>query len=261
MVSPTAKLNAHPDEKSTKTSDMFAMIGTAFLFVFYPSFNCAEAPHNEQQRAVINTVIASVGSACAAFIASYYFRAAKFSMVDIQNATLAGAVAIGTTANMALAPGGALAVGLTAGLVSVIGFTKVGPMLERSLSLHDTSGTHNLHGLPGIIGGMAGAIAAGAATESMYSSKTSLAVTFPARFSGANNTMEDRTAASQAGYQALYLAVTILVAIASGLITGSIANCTPAPKELFSDNDSFCQEEYEDLEVPAWYKLTVSKTD
>jgi len=60
--------------------------------------------------------------------------------------------------------------------------------------------------------------------------------------------------------QAFYLAVTVLVAIASGLIAGSIANCTPGPKELFSDNDSFSQE-YEDLEVPAWHKLTASKTD
>ena len=43
----------------------------------------------------------------------------------IQNATLAGGVAIGTAADMAVQPVGALIVGTVAGLVSVIGFEKI----------------------------------------------------------------------------------------------------------------------------------------
>ena len=37
-------------------------------------------------------------------------------MVDLQNATIAGGVAVGTSANMMLYPGGALGVGLARGV-------------------------------------------------------------------------------------------------------------------------------------------------
>jgi ammonium transporter Rh len=46
----------------------------------------------------------------------------KFSMEHIQNATLAGGVAVGACADMMLTPGGALGVGAIAGLLSVCGF-------------------------------------------------------------------------------------------------------------------------------------------
>ena len=46
----------------------------------------------------------------------------KFSMEHIQNATLAGGVAVGACADMMLTPGGALAVGAIAGVLSVCGF-------------------------------------------------------------------------------------------------------------------------------------------
>ncbi len=43
-------------------------------------------------------------------------------MVHIQNSTLAGGVAIGTTANVVLHPFGALLVGSGAAIISVIGY-------------------------------------------------------------------------------------------------------------------------------------------
>lgn len=49
----------------------------------------------------MNTVLALSGSCVAAFLCSYLFRTGKrFAMVDIQNATLAGGVAVGATADM-----------------------------------------------------------------------------------------------------------------------------------------------------------------
>ena len=42
--------------------------------------------------------------------------------MHIQNATLAGGVAVGTTANMPLEPWGAIFLGCVAGIVSVVGF-------------------------------------------------------------------------------------------------------------------------------------------
>lgn len=46
----------------------------------------------------------------------------KFDMVHIQNSTLAGGVAVGSICNMHIGPGGALAVGVGAGILSVLGY-------------------------------------------------------------------------------------------------------------------------------------------
>ena len=58
-------------------------------------------------------------------------------MVHIQNATLAGGVAIGAVADMVVKPYGALTIGTIAGAISVIGFEVITPALKR-INLHDT---------------------------------------------------------------------------------------------------------------------------
>lgn len=85
--------------------------------------------------------------------------------VHVQNATLAGGVAIGSAANLMVSPGGALAVGVAAGLLSVGGYMYLMPRLEASIGLRDTCGVHNLHGMPGVLGGLVAAIVAVAAPE------------------------------------------------------------------------------------------------
>lgn len=42
------------------------------------------------------------------------------------------------------------------------------PFMEKYLKIQDTCGIHNLHAMPGVIGGIVGAITAAAATESVY---------------------------------------------------------------------------------------------
>lgn len=66
-------------------------------------------------------------------------------MVDIQNATLAGGVAIGSCSDMVrvaliqpIGPAGALTIGTVAGLVSTFGFSRLQTRVERSLGIHDT---------------------------------------------------------------------------------------------------------------------------
>lgn len=40
--------------------------------------------------------------------------------------------------------------------------------MEKYLKIQDTCGIHNLHAMPGVIGGVVGAITAAAASESVY---------------------------------------------------------------------------------------------
>lgn len=46
----------------------------------------------------------------------------KFDMVHVQNSTLSGGVAAGAICNMMVSPGGAVAVGIASGALSVLGY-------------------------------------------------------------------------------------------------------------------------------------------
>ena len=88
---------------STYTTDTFAMVGTLFLWMFWPSFNGALAAGTSQHRAVINTILSLTNSCLGAFLCSKILQPGnKLSMVDIQNATLAGGVAVGSSADLVL---------------------------------------------------------------------------------------------------------------------------------------------------------------
>uniref|UniRef100_A0A8C6YIH5 Rh family B glycoprotein n=1 Tax=Naja naja TaxID=35670 RepID=A0A8C6YIH5_NAJNA len=141
-------------EGSTYHSDLFAMIGTLFLWVFWPSFNSAVTAHgDDQQRTVMNTYFSLASSTLATFaISALVNQGGQLDMVHIQNAALAGGVIVGTSAEMVLTPFGALIAGCVAGLVATLGFKFLTPILAARLKIQDTCGIHNLHGLPGMLG-------------------------------------------------------------------------------------------------------------
>lgn len=236
MVSLVLKRD-HTSEKEGAVyhSDIFAMIGTIFLWLFWPSFNSGLAEGDAQHRAVINTYYSLAACCIVSFaMSSLVSKENKFDMVHIQNSTLAGGVAIGTAADMMIHPFGAMIVGSIAGVVSVLGYRFLTPFLNRQFGIHDTCGVHNLHGLPGIVAAIVGAITAACATEEEYN--YSLYRQFPARaplagtpefeeihthFSGIHPG-SGRSAAIQGCYQAAAMAMTIIVAIGGGLVTGVI---------------------------------------
>uniref|UniRef100_A0A7N6FJT2 Ammonium transporter AmtB-like domain-containing protein n=1 Tax=Anabas testudineus TaxID=64144 RepID=A0A7N6FJT2_ANATE len=151
-------------------SDLFAMIGTLFLWLFWPSFNSAIANHGDgQHRAAINTYISLAASVVTAVaISSMTEKRGRLDMVHIQNATLAGGVAMGASAEFMISPYGSLIVGFFCGIISTFGFKFVSPFLEKHLKLQDTCGIHNLHAVPGMLGGFISAIVAAMASESVY---------------------------------------------------------------------------------------------
>jgi len=149
LLSPK-EATGHAENAPVYHSDIFAMIGTIFLWMYWPSFNAGlSADPLQQNRALVNTVCGLCGSCVVSFVASHIFRKEqKFFMVDIQNATLAGGVALGASCDMLILPGSAIAIGSIAGLVSVLGYVHIQPFLEKTIGLHDTCGIHNLHGMP-----------------------------------------------------------------------------------------------------------------
>ena len=254
---PAPKDINNADNKSSKTSDQFAMIGTVFLWMFWPSFNGAlafnaDAP-GSQQRVVVNTVLALCGCCISAFAASALLRGdKKFDMVDIQNATLAGGVAVGSSADLVIQPWGAVLVGVVAGFVSVAGYVYVSPWLEERFGISDTCGVHNLHGMPGVIGGLGGAISAATATAGMagYDADQIKAIFSgrgppPTNDDGTAKYAEDswmyktydRSAGKQGAFQFYALLTTLAMATSTGALTGWIVGKAGGgdPGTMFDD--------------------------
>ena len=246
------KPKEHHLEGPSYNSDIFAMIGTVFLWLFWPSFNSASLEGDDQQRAIINTLLSISSSCVIAFATSALVsKDSKFNMVHVQNSTLAGGVAIGTAAGMMCEPVGALVVGALAGVISVLGYKYLTPVIQKRLRIHDTCGVHNLHGMPGLLGGVFGALMAGLATGASYD--YSLYEIFPARAPSSEALLAEmrdnygilpglnRTAGQQAGYQLLALAITLGIAIVSGLVTGLIIRlpiCGSIPEEKRFDDEA-----------------------
>ena len=221
------------NEKATYFSDLTATIGTIFLWMFWPSFNGALAPGNSQERVIINTLLALTGSCITAVLTSMWLsKQGKISMVHFQNATLAGGVAVGSSADLVIGPHGALIVGGVAGILSVVGYTYIGPWLDNTLNIHDTCGVHNLHGMPGVLGGLGGIISAATVGDSAYGD--AIGDIFPAR----NQTNSDpRSASSQAWFQLAALGTTLGIAIMGGFLTGCILRRLPAKKMPMEDEE------------------------
>lgn len=218
------------EEESTYYSDVFAMIGTIFLWMFWPSFNGVLAVENlhQKERVVINTVMALTCSCLATFFWSHAL-VGKFDMVHIQNATLAGGVAIGSSSDLVVGPWAAFLIGILGGTISTLGYVYLTPKLNK-WGIYDVCGIHNLHGMPGILGGVAGAISAASADSEKYGEH--ITDIFSAR--------DKRSASEQGLFQAAALGFTLLFAIGGGLITGLIVkNLTTRKKNMFSDEDDW----------------------
>lgn len=61
---------------------MLRIVGTIFLWLFWPSFNSALAPGDDQHRAVINTYLALAACCVVAFAMSSLLGEGKFDMVS-----------------------------------------------------------------------------------------------------------------------------------------------------------------------------------
>jgi len=213
------------ENKSMYQNDMFSMIGCLFLWLYWPSFNSFYCPNDywQRDRAVLNTVLSLCGSVVSAFFISKIVREGRFEMMHIQNSTLAGGVVMGACASLYLQPAGAIGIGMVAGIISVLGYRYLQDILKNQLQLFDTCGVHNLHGMPGVLGCFASAIAIGSAAHNhVYDHDARIELIGQHGYQLA------------AGRQILGLLITWALSIPGGLVCGAIIK-----SRYFNQNETF----------------------
>jgi len=205
------------------TSDRYSLLGSMVLWVFWPSFCAALVAPADVPRTAVNVILALCGSTIATYFASVRLRG-KISAADIANATLAGGVAIGSTCDLAV-PGTAFAIGILAGVVSTFGFAIIQSRLTDMTKKVDTCGVLYLHGLPGLLGGIAALFVV----------------------SGINY-----------GAQLTGILVTVVLAAGSGLISGKVIAVLGRRAAAYLDNEEFDGEEIEQDEDQPYVAATDS---
>jgi ammonium transporter Rh len=203
-VALTSKQQRSIEISSDATSDRFAMIGSMVLWLFWPSFCSAVAPMEQFATTAVNTILALCGATVATFVFTLIFRKGKIAISDMANAALAGGVAIGATCNIVSALQ-ALIIGAIAGALCVFGYAIVQPIIQRAFKIADSCGVHNLHGMPGLLGGLAAIFV-----------------------------IPGIAAAQLAG-----IAFTVVFALIGGLVAGYVVRATGAKKVAYEDEEEF----------------------
>lgn len=120
--------------------------------MYWPSFNGVSATPVAQQRCYINTFLSICASCIVVFLLILLFRDGKFHRENILNATIAGGVVVGASADIITQPRIAFLFGLAGGSISLLGFEIIGPWLEHKIGQIDECGINSLHGLTDILG-------------------------------------------------------------------------------------------------------------
>ncbi|XP_006883712.1 PREDICTED: RH-like protein IC [Elephantulus edwardii] len=231
-----------PEEKEqiATSPSLFSMLGTLFLWIFWPSFNSAllEAP-DEKKNAVFNTYYALAVSAVTAIsVSALAHPKGKLNMNHIHNAVLAGGVAVGAPGHLILFPSVAMILGLVAGLISLGGAKCLPVCLNRVLRIHDAGGVHSTFGLPGLLGGV------------IYIVLMMLEVSW------IGNSMINHQLVMDIG--ALSLAVAM--ALTCGLLTGLLLNFN-IWKAPHMDKDFFDDQAFWERILEHWFKAMRLKAD
>jgi len=158
-------------EEANHNTNLMALLGTLFLWCYYPSFNgfapetevnfnavgytgpampADMVPWNENGakfRATFNTYLGLIGAAVTAILISDSSKSIKSNvMIHMQTGVLAGGVTMGCLCDMYIAPWGALLLGCVGGTVACLGINFVTEALEK-IKVHDTCDCMALHGI------------------------------------------------------------------------------------------------------------------
>jgi len=231
---PSRKYHAEQDKapEVTQDSNTLAMIGTLFLFCFFPSFNAFATSSLSlvvQQRAVINTVLAICASVVATFALSPLCNQGRFHMREVQGATLAGGIAMGAPAATVTNLYGAVIIGMVAGACATLAHAFLEPVLAKKLTVRDTASVLSFFGVPGLVGGIASVVLAGASTRDNYLAEgTALNLVYR----GAAT----RDAFTLAWNQFAVFGVSIGIAVLVGSLTGLLMTALEDLDTFFDDS-------------------------
>lgn len=205
----TTKKELDEPIESDATSDRFSMLGSMVLWLFWPSFCAALVSPEQIPHTVVNVVLALCGATVATYFASIVLRGGKISIADIANAALAGGVAIGSTCDHANHPT-AFVIGILGGVLSTFGFAVIQDKLQRITKSVDTCGVLNLHGWPGLMGGIAAIFVVDGISKST---------------------------------QIKGIAISIVLALITGYITGKILSAFGTRTQAYDDCEEFVEAE------------------
>ncbi|XP_047467545.1 ammonium transporter Rh type B-A-like [Mugil cephalus] len=253
----------HTKEITSYQSDLLSVMGTLFLWVFWPSFNSAlTVKGDDQHRAILHTFIGLSASTLTAFALSAMLnKNGKLTMADVQNVTLAGGVTVGASVDMMISPAAAYALGMMGGVACMLGYKYLSPFLARRFRIQDQCGIHNLHGLTGLISCTAGICAILMASEDVYGPSLYEIFTHRAPVEGDPKLQElqmlvpglqpglGRTAREQALFQVAAVFSTIGLSALGGILTGFVLRMP----SLASPSDDFCFDDEPFFEVPPDY--------
>jgi ammonium transporter Rh len=209
----TSKKERELKIETSKNSNQFMLLGSAALWIFWPSFCSALSPLDQVPLVATNTILALCGATIATYALSMLIRG-KIEVGDIANASLAGGVAIGASvANVT--PGWSMLIGIVAGTISVVGYTIIQHRLQRLTGGVDTCGVHNLHGMPGVFGGLVAMVF----------------VAFP-------------------WWQLAGVVLSVVFAVVMGIIVGFIVQKLGRKESPYEDKDEFFSENETEQQLP-----------
>ncbi|XP_061699079.1 rh blood group, D antigen [Syngnathoides biaculeatus] len=206
-------------EKFDSKTGLFSMLGTVFLWLFWPSFNSILVDHHFPERrlgAVCSTYLAlAVSAVVSVAVSALSSSKGKVNPVNFQSCVLAGGVAVGVSMSAIRYPWEAMTIGLTAAGVSTIGFRYLKNHMLFAFECHDTCNVLSTHGLPGLLGWL---------TQLLLQIKQ----------------CDDHTAAIRyAVFHICVLFITVTVSVTMGIITGVILKWDiwrpPQDKKCFDD--------------------------
>ena len=203
-ISLTTKEQMKIPIEADATSDRFSLLGSMVLWLFWPSFCAALVPVEAIPASVVNVFLALSGSTIATYFFTVWLRG-KISAADIANAALAGGVAIGATFDHA-SHMEATIIGLLAGAISTFGFAILQDKQQKFHRIVDTCGVSNLHGIPGLFGGLVAIFVVDGLDVS-------------AQLKG--------------------IAITLIIAIVAGLLSGKIISLFGKTSEVYNDHAEF----------------------
>ena len=129
------------------------LIGTLFLWVFWPLFNFGVYAENTYERSaiIINTYCSLTGSTIGALIVTS-IHGRGILVEDMQRSTLVGGVLIASSCEVIYFPAIALTIGFLGGIIATNLMHYLNRKVEKSLRILDPHAVHSTHGIPGLAG-------------------------------------------------------------------------------------------------------------